>query len=149
MKTYLFNREVWLPRPVDEVFRFFADAGNIQTLTPPWLNFQIVTPGPIEMKPRTLIDYRLRVRGVPIKWQSEITVWDPPHRFVDEQRRGPYRLWIHEHRFLEKDHGTLATDEVRYGVPGDALVNRLFVARDVAQIFDFRARKLKELFSPL
>ena len=101
------------------------------------------------MKPGTLIDYELRVHGVPMRWQSEIAVWEPPWGFVDEQRRGPYRLWIHEHRFVEKDGGTLAVDEVRYAVPGGALINALFVARDVEKIFEFRTKKLKELFPAL
>jgi ligand-binding SRPBCC domain-containing protein len=92
------------------------------------------------------IDYRLRVRGVPIRWQSEITAWEPPHRFVDEQRRGPYRAWIHEHTFEAQDGGTLARDLVQYAVLGGALVNRLFVARDVERIFAFRSEMLREIF---
>jgi hypothetical protein len=149
MKTYLFKKEVWLPRTLEDVFPFFADADNLQAITPPWLSFRTLPAGEITMKPGTLIDYELRVHGVSIRWQSEITVWEPPRRFVDRQRRGPYHLWIHEHRFLEKDGGTLAVDEVRYTVPGGALVNSLFVARDVEKIFEFRAKKLKELFPAL
>jgi ligand-binding SRPBCC domain-containing protein len=149
MRTYTFESEVWLPRSTAEVFSFFADAGNLQVLTPPWIGFQILTPGPIEMKPGTLIDYKLRIHGVPIRWQSEITRWEPPHGFVDEQRRGPYRSWLHEHRFVERDGGTLATDQVRYAVPGGVLVDRLFVARDLARIFEFRREKLKEIFTRL
>lgn len=146
MKTYLYHKETWLPRPLEDVFPFFADAANLQAITPPWLSFRALTPGEIAMRPGTLIDYTLRVHGVPIRWQSQITVWEPPWRFVDEQRRGPYRLWIHEHCFLEKDGGTLAVDEVRYAFPGGALVNALFVARDIEKIFEFRTKTLKELF---
>jgi hypothetical protein len=146
MKTHRFTSEIWLPRPLEDVFPFFADARNLQRITPPWLSFEVLTRGEILMKQGALIDYRLRVRGIPIRWQSEITVWDPPWRFADEQRRGPYRLWAHEHRFAEKDGGTLVIDDIRYAVPGGFLINALFVARDVRKIFEFRTRRLKEIF---
>jgi len=94
----------------------------------------------------TLIDYKLRVHGLPLKWRSEITTWEPPTCFVDEQRRGPYRTWIHEHRFEESGKGTLCTDFVRYSVFGGAVVNWLFVRRDVEQIFAFRTGQLRQLF---
>ena len=148
MKTHTFTAETWLPRSRDDVFRFFSDARNLQKITPPWLNFVVLTPGEIVMRAGTFIDYKLRVHGIPFFWRSEITVWDPPSRFVDEQRQGPYLLWVHEHRFVAKDGGTLATDEVRYAVPGGSIVNRLFVARDVRKIFEFRTHKLKELLPP-
>jgi ligand-binding SRPBCC domain-containing protein len=138
--------ELWLPRPLDEVFAFFSNAHNLDRITPPWLHFQVLTPPPIPMHVGQRIDYRLRVRGVPIRWQSEITAWEPPHRFVDEQRRGPYRAWIHEHTFEAQDGGTLARDLVQYAVLGGALVNRLFVARDVERIFAFRSEMLREIF---
>ncbi len=137
---------VWLPRPVGEVFPFFADARNLEKLTPPWLRFSVLTPGPIEMRAGAIIDYKLRVRGIPLRWQSEITAWEPPHRFVDEQRRGPYRHWHHEHVFEERDGGTLARDRVDYGVFGGALVERLFVRRDVTKIFAYRRDALLSLF---
>ncbi len=146
LRHFVYRSESWLPRPVEEIFAFFGDAQNLQTLTPPWLNFSILTPGPIAMRPGAIIDYRLRLRGIPIRWRTEITAWDPPHRFVDEQRRGPYRLWIHEHRFTARDGGTEASDFVRYAVPGGRLVNRFFVRPDIERIFAFRRRKLLELF---
>lgn len=108
--------------------------------------FSILTPGPIVMRPGTLIDYRLRLRGFRIRWQSEITAWDPPHRLVDEQRRGPYTLWIHEHRFEARSGGTWVGDCVRYAVPGGKLIDRLFVRRDMERIFQFRREKLQSLF---
>lgn len=148
MKIHHFKSEMWLPRPVEEVFAFFSDARNLELITPPWLRFEVVTAGKIEMRPGTLIDYRLRLRGIPLRWRSEITAWDPPRHFADEQRRGPYRLWVHDHRFIEKDGGTLAVDEVRYAVPGGSLANTLFVARDVRKIFEYRGRKLGEIFPP-
>lgn len=143
---FTLEAELWLPRPRDEVFRFFADALNLEALTPPWLKFEVLTPRPIEMRVGLRIDYRLRLRGLPLRWQSEITAWEPPVRFVDEQRRGPYRAWIHEHTFEERDGGTLARDMVQYDVIGGRLVNRLFVGRDVGKIFEFRAQALRERF---
>jgi ligand-binding SRPBCC domain-containing protein len=143
---YLLRGECVIPRPLDEVFAFFADAANLEVLTPPWLNFRILTPRPIAMRPGCLIDYRLRVRGVPIRWQSEITAWEAPHRFVDEARRGPYKFWRHEHRFEPCDDGTRVFDAVHYGVPGGALVHWLVVGRDVRTIFAYRQQVLAKLF---
>jgi len=118
----VYESSIWLPRPLDEVFAFFSDASNLEVITPPWLSFSVVTPAPIEMRPGTLIDYRLRFRGFPLRWRSEITSWDPPHRFADAQVKGPYRQWIHEHTFVEKDGGTLAGDRVEamYGMENGA-----------------------------
>jgi ligand-binding SRPBCC domain-containing protein len=147
MRVYTLEREILVPRPREEVFAFFADARNLQTITPPWLHFQIATQGRIEMKRGARIEYRLRLHGFPLTWVSEITAWDPPYRFVDEQRKGPYLLWIHEHRFVEREGHTLAADHVQYAVPGGALVHKLFVERDVNRIFDYRAKKMIELFS--
>ncbi|MBL9138020.1 MAG: SRPBCC family protein [Verrucomicrobiales bacterium] len=145
---YTLQTELWLPRPRSEVFPFFAEARNLEALTPPWLQFEVLTPSPIAMRPGTLIDYRIRVHGFPIRWRTEITEWRPPHRFVDVQLRGPYTLWHHTHRFEEKDGGTLCHDLVRYRPRGGALVYWLFVRRDVQRIFEFRSRKLVELFPP-
>src|SRR5438874_874131 len=127
MTFHEFKSELWLPIARDELFPFFADAGNLEALTPPWMHFKIVTAKPITMRVGAEIDYRLRMHGVPMRWRSEITTWEPPNRFADEQRRGPYRCWKHEHRFVEVDGGTVAIDRVRYAVPGGALVNWLFV----------------------
>jgi ligand-binding SRPBCC domain-containing protein len=146
MKEHLLESDLWLPRPLDEVFSFFADARNLQKITPPWLDFAISTPGEIVLQKGALIDYKLRVRGIPLRWRSEITVWEPPRRFVDTQLRGPYRLWNHEHRFEERDGGTLVNDEVRYSVYGGEIIRKLFVARDVDRIFSYRTEKLRELF---
>jgi ligand-binding SRPBCC domain-containing protein len=138
--------ELWLPCRREQVFPFFADAFNLETITPPWLKFEVLTPRPIEMRAGLRIDYRLRLRGLPLRWQSEITAWEPPCRFVDQQRRGPYRSWIHEHTFKERDGGTLAKDIVRYDVLGGWLANQLFVRRDVERIFRFRQATLQEVF---
>lgn len=146
MSLCYYKTELWLPRDRNEVFEFFADAANLEVLTPPWLRFKILTPQPILMRVGVLIDYRLRIRGVPVSWQTEITAWQPPFRFADRQNRGPYRKWLHEHRFETKDRGTLCIDEVEYEVPGGWLVDWLLVRRDVAKIFDFRRKKLQEIF---
>ena len=147
-KDGLFTLEtrLFLPCPLEIVFPFFADAGNLETITPPWLRFEILTPRPIAMRAGALIEYRLRLHGIPVRWQSEITAWEPPHRFVDEQRRGPYRAWIHEHTFTESKGGSEVRDFVRYAAPGGWLVDRLFVRHDVRRIFEYRTRKLQELF---
>jgi ligand-binding SRPBCC domain-containing protein len=145
MQTFSLSSSLWLPRPLDEVFDFFADARNLELLTPPWLQFQILTPS-VGMRPGAEISYRLKVHGLPLRWDSEITAWEPPYRFVDEQRRGPYRLWVHEHRFAEQAGGTLVTDHVTYAVLGGRLVQRLFVGPDLRQIFTYRRAKLAELF---
>jgi ligand-binding SRPBCC domain-containing protein len=142
-----FQTELRLRRKPEEVFGFFCDVCNLQTITPAWLDFRVLTTLPIEMKTGARIDYRLRVHGLPMRWQSEITIWEPPHRFVDEQRRGPYRLWIHEHRFESNAEGTLCKDFVRYAVPGGRLMEWLFVRRDIERIFAFRRKKLLEIFS--
>lgn len=146
MREFLFQSQIWLAKPREEIFPFFADAANLEKLTPPLLRFEILTPQPIPMKAGTLIDYRLRIHGVPLKWRTRISVWEPPFRFVDEQLRGPYRQWIHEHRFEEENGGTLCVDTVRYAVWGGALVNALVVERDVAKIFAYRNTRLREIF---
>lgn len=126
---------LFLPRPLPEVFEFFADAGNLQRITPPWVDFRIATPLPIAMHVGALIDYRLKVHGVPIGWRTEITAWQPPHHFVDTQLSGPYRRWVHSHRFREVPGGTLVEDEVDFAVPGGWPIERLFVRRDLTGIF--------------
>lgn len=148
MNTRVFESTLWLPKGVHEVFDFFGDAANLQAITPQWLNFEILTPQPVEMRRGAVIDYRLRIRGFPVRWQTAITAWDPPFRFVDEQRRGPYKVWVHEHRFVERNGGTDVMDRVQYASPFGWLVDPLFVSRDVASIFDYRRRKLTEKFTP-
>jgi ligand-binding SRPBCC domain-containing protein len=142
MAIHILRREQVLPRSPDAVFPFFADAQNLEAITPPWLGFRVTTPGPIAMAPGALIEYRLRLHAIPIRWRTTIAVWDPPRRFVDVQIRGPYRIWHHTHDFEPlPDGGTLMRDTVRYALPLGplgALAHRLLVARDLAAIFDFR-----------
>jgi ligand-binding SRPBCC domain-containing protein len=116
MKIHSLDSTVWLPRPIGEVFAFFSDAFNLQVLTPPWLNFSVLSPSPINMACGARILYRLRLHRIAIAWKSEITAWDPPYRFVDEQIHGPYRRWHHEHHFAERDGGTDVQDHVEYDV---------------------------------
>lgn len=146
MQVHRLETHVKLPRARPEVFAYFAEAANLQELTPPFLDFRILTPLPIEMEEGTLIDYRLRIRGIPVRWRTRIAEWDPPRRFVDEQLRGPYRLWVHEHRFREVDGQTEVIDLVRYSVPGGSLLHRLFVRRDVQRIFRYRKHRLLAQF---
>lgn len=128
------------------MFAFFADATNLEAMTPAWLHFQMISPAPIAMEAGTLIDYRIRVHGLALNWRTRINVWEPPHRFVDEQVRGPYRLWIHEHVFEPLNDGTLMRDHVRYAVPLDFIAHRLIVRRDLERIFTFRAEALRKVF---
>ena len=150
MNVHVLQREQVLPGPPDDVFPFFADARNLEAITPPLLRFEVVTPEPIEMGVGTLIQYRLRLHGVPVRWLTSIQAWDPPHRFVDVQVRGPYALWHHTHTFEPHEGGTLMRDVVRYaigfGVAGD-LAHRLFVRRDVEAIFDFRREEIVPLLA--
>jgi ligand-binding SRPBCC domain-containing protein len=141
----LLETEILLPgvRP-DDVFPFFADAGNLEKLTPPWLRFAVETPSPIDLREGTVIDYRLRLHGIPLHWRSAITRWEPPTLFEDTQVRGPYRLWRHTHRFEARDGGTLASDRVLYDMIGGALAD-VMVRRDLRRVFEFRARRLPEL----
>lgn len=146
MRVFEVHARTRVPRPRPEVFAFFADAGNLEVLTPPFLGFRILTPQPIEMHPGTLIDYRISLHGLPLKWRTRIAVWEPPARFVDEQLKGPYRLWVHEHTFEDAGASTVVVDHVRYASPFGALANWLLVAREVKTIFAYREAKLKEVF---
>jgi ligand-binding SRPBCC domain-containing protein len=144
--AYRLTSAVTVSRPLEAVFPFFSDAHNLERLTPPWLSFRVVTPGPIAIAPGARIDYRLRVRGLPIRWTSEIGAWEPPHRFTDCQVRGPYRRWLHEHTFGERDGATLVGDDVEFEVRGGSLAGRV-VAGDVRRIFEYRRDRLHELFA--
>lgn len=153
--TYHLHRRQFIPRPLEEVFPFFADAANLETITPPSLHFQILTPKPIRIQTGTLIDYRLSLLGIPFKWRTRIELFQPPHRFVDVQVRGPYRLWRHTHEFAEQDGGTEMIDRVEYQLPLGPLgwlAERLFVRRQLKHIFDYRFRVIEHLLgedSPL
>ena len=145
MKLFTLKNSQWFPRTLEELFPFFADPRNLEQLTPPWLRFQMMSDVG-KMRVGARFDYRLRLHGIPLSWQSEITVWDPPYRFVDVQTRGPYRSWTHEHTFEPVNGGTLMKDYVQYAVMGGALVRNLLVAPDLQRIFEFRRNHLNSLF---
>jgi ligand-binding SRPBCC domain-containing protein len=148
--VYTLRTWQWLPLPRAQAFAFFADALNLERITPDLLRFRVLTPAPIEMRAGTLIDYRLSLRGLPMRWRSEITEWDPPTRFADTQRRGPYREWYHTHAFEDHDGGTMVHDVVRYRLLGPSLVTRplnaLLVEPDVRRIFGYRHGALERAF---
>jgi ligand-binding SRPBCC domain-containing protein len=142
---------VSLPAARAPVFSFFADARNLERLTPSSLRFEIATRDAIRMGPGAIIDYRLRISGIPVRWRTLIEVWEPPFRFVDVQIKGPYALWRHTHTFDETSDGTTMRDRVEYALPFGplgALAHRLFVARRLDDIFSFRGRVVRELFTP-
>ena len=146
--AYVLERQQLLPRPVDEIFPFFADARNLERITPPWLGFRILTPEPIEMGSGTRIEYRIRIAGVPVRWRTVIRDWKPGERFADEQESGPYAVWHHEHDFVATSTGTLMTDRVTYRLPFGPLgriAHGLWVHSALARIFDYRYARVREL----
>lgn len=145
MRTFVFESRQSFSMAAEELFPFFADVQNLEKITPPWLAFKVMTPGSFSIAEGSVIDYRLHWRGIPLRWRTKISAWQPPFRFIDEQIRGPYRLWRHEHLFSESNGQTTMTDRVEYAVPGGRLVQRLVVARDVEQIFAYRRRTLDTL----
>lgn len=139
--SYSLERSLLIRRPREEVFAFFADAMNLERITPPFLRFHILTPGPIAMRTETLIDYELQLYGVKFRWKTRIEAFEPPRFFVDAQVKGPYRRWVHRHTFEEVPGGTMMRDHVEYEVgmgPLGAVAHALFVRRSVERIFAHR-----------
>ncbi|RMI09575.1 MAG: CDP-paratose 2-epimerase [Calditrichaeota bacterium] len=148
-KEFVFKETTVIPAPLQEVFAFFSKPENLQRLTPEFLRFRIVSIPP-EIKPGARIEYRLRIHRFPVKWLTEITVWEPPHRFVDTQLKGPYRKWVHEHRFEALDGSTRMTDTVQYQLPLGILghlAHRLYVRKDIETIFQYRREVIQKYFS--
>ena len=148
MRVHVLRRSQRLAKPADEVFPFFADALNLERITPPWLDFGVLTPAPIEMRAGARISYRLRLHGMALNWHTEIVTWQPPNRFVDVQRSGPYALWHHTHVFEPACDGSIMHDVVRYGLPLGplgSLAHLVLVRRDLERIFDFRCDAVTEL----
>ena len=141
------HRAAVVPATLEQAFAFFAEAANLERLTPPWLRFRIQTPPPIVMREGTEIDYRISLRGLPLPWRSRIDVWEPGVRFVDRQVVGPYRWWRHEHRLERVAGGTRVTDDVEY-LPRLRLFSRRLVERDLGRIFDYRQDALTRIFNP-
>lgn len=144
-KGWVLAAETTVAAPLEEVFEFFSNAANLERMTPAQLNFSIVSEREA-MREGLLIHYRLKLRGVPMKWTSRIAVWEPPHRFVDEQVKGPYRRWHHEHTFESTADGVCCRDRVEYQVPGGALIHWLLVRSDLLRIFSFRQDVLAREF---
>jgi ligand-binding SRPBCC domain-containing protein len=146
MGIYLLRTQTTLPMDLRRVFAFFSDARHVDRITPPWLRFESKTQPPFGMRPGTLMEFRIRLHGVPMRWVTEITEWNPPHQFVDEQRHGPYRWWMHTHTFrpTEDGAGTEMEDTVHYNAPGGMMVHALLIGRDLRRIFRFRDRALRE-----
>jgi len=147
--TFLRVWEQWIPQATETLWPFFCDARNLEAITPPFLHFNVLGQSSREIGEGTLIDYRLRLEGIPIHWQSRIDGWDPPHAFIDSQVRGPYKLWHHTHEFEPMGTGTLMRDTVRYRLRAGwlgGLTAGPKVASYVERIFDYRARKIDELF---
>ncbi len=146
---HILQRSTWIDRPIEEVYVFFADASNLERLTPPELHFRILTPLPIEMEAGTLIEYRLALFGVPFGWRTEISCWEPPHRFTDRQLAGPYRQWIHTHDFSPDLGGTRMQDTVAYRLPLEplGLLSLPLVRRQLNRIFDYREAAIQGLLA--
>lgn len=141
-RVHTLEREQLVKLPRERAFEFYGDALNLEAITPPWLSFEVTTPAPIAMGPGALIEYRLKLHRVPVRWRTRIEAWEPPVRFVDVQVSGPYALWEHTHEFEPAaGDAVLIRDRVRYALPlgplGE-LAHRLFVRRDVERIFDYR-----------
>lgn len=148
MAEHILNRKLTLDLPRETVFNFFADAANLERITPPELNFHIITPQPIDIKKDALIDYQLRLRGIPLTWKTIISIWNPPFEFVDRALKSPYKQWIHRHTFTELEKNkTLIEDEVRYRLPLEPLGDLAlwFVRRELDYIFDFRQKAVKKI----
>jgi ligand-binding SRPBCC domain-containing protein len=141
LRLQTLEREQLLPLPPQEAFEFFADALQLEAITPPWLHFRVLTQAPIPMRAGAEIEYRLRLHGLPVRWLTRIEAWEPGRRFVDLQLRGPYSVWHHTHLFNPHSEGTEMRDLVRYALPLGALgrvAGGAFVRRDLERIFDFR-----------
>jgi ligand-binding SRPBCC domain-containing protein len=150
MRVHVLERSQRLPGPPDGVFGFFADAHNLEAITPPFLGFRVVTPKPIAMQEGTLIEYLLRLHGLPLRWLTRIDVWEPGVRFIDRQLKGPYRLWHHTHTFEPDGRDTLMRDVVRYALPLGplgGLARVALVKRDLDRIFDFRHVEIARRFN--
>lgn len=151
MAEHILERRQIIDRLRTEVFEFFANAGNLERITPPELNFKIISAQPIDIRKGAFIDYKLKLRGIPITWKTQITQWNPPHDFVDTALKSPYKQWIHLHSFEENDKGeTIMRDKVRYRLPFEPLgdLAHWYVKKELKYIFDYRYKVIEEIFPP-
>lgn len=149
MKKYIYKHVMIVPKSVEKTFEFFSHPENLGKVTPPYLQFTFLTSLPIEMRKGVIIDYRLTIHKIRVHWRTEITVWDPPQRFIDIQIKGPYKLWEHEHLFESVNAGTQMTDLVEYAVPGGILapvIHYFFVRREIETIFRYRELTFARIF---
>ncbi|MFZ4614186.1 MAG: SRPBCC family protein [Bacteroidia bacterium] len=150
MKSHIHKSVTVFNKPLEEVFEFFSKAENLNKVTPEGLSFKILTPLPIKMSKGTLIEYRIKLSGIPFNWKTEILAWEPPFRFIDSQIKGPYKIWIHEHTFEFIDGKTVMTDTVEFLSPGwifEPIINKVFVEKKVKEIFEYRTKVLNDIFS--
>ena len=148
MKDHILEKTTFINQPLDKVFDFFSKAENLNKITPPELSFKIITPLPIKMQKGTLIDYKIKVEGIPMLWRTEISDWNPPYYFIDSQLKGPYVKWVHEHHFESVDNGTKMTDKVTFRSPGwifEPIIHYLIVKNKVEKIFEYREKILKDI----
>jgi ligand-binding SRPBCC domain-containing protein len=146
MKTHLLTSEIWLPTSPDAAFAFCSDMDHLAETIPPRLHFRLRTGGPVTLELGSEFDYTIRLHGFRLRWRGKITAWEPPHRFVDEQIRGPYRLWRHEHVFEERDGGTVCHDRVQYAHVGGWPVHRLLVKPNLDRIWAYRLQIFRRHF---
>ena len=146
---YTFERATLIKAPVDEVFEFFEDPRNLSKITPKGMIFDITDIDELPVRSGFRIEYSIRVMGIPVKWVTQIPIYEPPDRFVDSQEKGPYKSWLHEHTFEDRGGQTLMTDRVQYELPFGILgkvAHSLLVSRQLRDIFDYRGRKIRKIF---
>tara|TARA_B100000029_G_C17465251_1_gene920042 strand:+ start:659 stop:1144 length:486 start_codon:yes stop_codon:yes gene_type:complete len=153
MKTYSIEFEQFIDLPIEHVFNFFSKPDNLSVITPPRLNFKILTPTPLNMKEGQLIDYTLTILYFfKLRWRTLITKYDYPNLFVDQQIKGPYSFWHHTHTFKTKGSGTIITDKLIYGIPFGLigrLINFIYIQHDIKNIFQYRHKILNDIFSKI
>ena len=149
MKARTLHRTTIINESREEVFKFFSTPGNLDRITPPSFAMKKTWMSTEDIRKGTLIDYKIKVNGIPLKWRTEITVWEPPYRFIDVQLKGPYRIWIHEHIFEQQGNRTVMHDHVQYLSPGwfiEPLIEKWYIRKQIDSLFDYREQRLNEIF---
>ena len=149
MKTFEINMKQYINKPLEVVFEFFSKPENLEMITPKSLSFNILTPTPIKMEKGSLIDYTIRLFGIPIHWRTLISDYEPPFRFVDQQIKGPYTFWHHTHTFKLVEGGVEIIDQVKYSLPLGwlgTLAHAIWVRKDLEKIFEHRKNVIQNYF---